>query len=410
MSEYSLPIAALAAFAALSLKLVQLWRDPHNPALRAICGVLGALGVSVLVGWSPCYLAIDEFTGIANLARYVMHGSALAAAASIQTLFLYLGDPDKAPRRSQWRWAALLCVLVIMAVSFSRAGFSVEAPDDFADRYADSPQLAEYMLAYLGYVGLAMIDVFRMSVRYSRKLPKSLLRFGIRLLVVGSVVGLGYVIHKLAFVVAGRLKLELPWAEGQVSKLLILSGIAFVAGGLVIPSVGSYVVDVRHWPHRYQLYRDLYPLWEAIYSVNKAVNLHPPRRRPTIRLMNHALYRRVIEIRDGIRELSPYIDPAITQTAAQAAADIGIAPQEARAIGDAAGIAAMLDYVRATPPAARTPMNSESMDSAAGAAAEDHQADARWEADARWLASVSCAYVKSPIVAEHRGDQRSTKS
>jgi hypothetical protein len=213
-----------------------------------------------------------------------------------------------------------------------------------------------------------------------------LLRFGIRLLVAGSGVGLVYVVHKSGAIVTGLLGTALPWSEGPVSQFLLLLGTALVAGGLAIPAVGSYLSRARAWPRRFRLYSDLYPLWRDISEVGD-VTLHPPRRWPSVSLMEVALLRRVIEIRDGLQELAPYLDDAVAQ-AAIAAADDRLPDVDRRAIGMAASIAAMRDYLTAIPAEQRQPLNSEGSNSVRDAG-ED------LEADAIWLAKVSRAYSQA---------------
>jgi hypothetical protein len=171
VTYYDHLITGLIALLALVFKARQLARDPRNPALWSICGTLGGLGVAVIIGWRPLYLQIDESTGIPNLARYLMHAVALVAAASVQTLFLYLGDPGKAPRRARLRWLTLAAAVAIMGLEFLYGGFDIEAPDDFATRFAGDSSLARYMLVYTAYLALSMTDILRMSIRYERQLP-----------------------------------------------------------------------------------------------------------------------------------------------------------------------------------------------------------------------------------------------
>ncbi|MBM2623874.1 hypothetical protein JIG36_51135 [Actinoplanes sp. LDG1-06] len=400
MTQYDYLIAGLIAFVALYFKLRQLRRDPHNPALRAICGILAGLGACVIVGWEPMYVAVDQAAGIPNLARYLEHAFSLVAAASAQSLFLFLGDPDKAPRRAKVRWISLGVAVLAMGVIFSLGSFSEEAPKDFAARYATTPALSQYMLAFLAFLALTMTDILRMSARYGRQLPASLLRFGIRLLVAGSVIGLLYVVHKATFIICAQFDVAFPWAEGPASQAMLLIGIALVAGGLVIPAAGSYLVDAWHWPRRYRLYRDMHPLWEGIHGVVQDLSLHPPRRWPGIRLMSIALYRRVIEIRDGLSELSSYLDPVVVSEANSLTSGQEMPDREARAVAEAAGIAVMLDYYMATSPETRTPLSRKGRNSDIGDAGED------LDADAEWLAAVSRAYAASPIVDKLRRTRR----
>jgi hypothetical protein len=74
------------------------------------------------------------------------------------------------------------------------------------------------------------------------------------------------------------------------------------------------------------------------------IALQPPRhpdRNTTRPVTTHAwslLYRRLIEIHDGLRRLQPYIDPSLRTAATQQAIDAGAAPGEATAAGVTAAI------------------------------------------------------------------------
>ncbi|MEV6302222.1 MAB_1171c family putative transporter [Actinoplanes sp. NPDC051861] len=374
-------LAALIAFLALIPKSRQLLRDPGNPALRATCGVLASLGVAEVVSWGPVYHAIGQLSGVPNLARYLMHLCALVAAAAVQSLFLHLSDPRTARKRTAHRWLLLAAIAVIMGGVFLVAGFDVEDPQNFADRYAGAPWMREYMVSFLAYLALAMIDIMRMSIRYSRQLPASALRTGLRVLTAGALVGLIYVVHKAGFILLVSLGGPKPWPEGPVSTVLILLGIVLVSAGLVIPSAAKAAVAVRQWPGQYRLYRAMHPLWRALYDLDSTANLTPPRRRPPLSTLGVETYRRVIEILDGLRRHDGYLDPAAGEEAARAAAAAGRSAAEARAAGDAASIAAMVDYIMRTPEASRRPPSP--------AAAPGFMDEPDIDASVRHLAAVS---------------------
>ncbi|WP_067508985.1 MAB_1171c family putative transporter [Actinoplanes sp. TFC3] len=381
MTDLGHPIAFLIGLTGLLFKLRDLRRDPGNPALRAICGVLAALTGAVLVGWEPVYVGLDRLAGIPNLAKPVEHALALTAAAAVQVLYLNLGDPHTARRRARLRWAALVAVLVIMAVAFGLGGFTTEAPDDFATRYADDPNIIWYMLVYLSYLALAMADIYRSSTRYARHATARLLRWGIWLLAIGSVIGLAYVVHKAGFIITHRFGLAPPWAEATGSRLLITSGIAFVTTGLVLPSAGAAVLELVRWPGRYRLYRQLRPLWQDITAAVPGVVLY--RRQLVAGRITSALYRLVIEIHDGRLQLQAYLRPE-DHTAASAldpatadACLIGIAIERQRANADVA-------ILEPVPPK------------------DADQSTFDPQAAAVRLARVATAYSHSPVVAEAR--------
>lgn len=378
MTDLGHPIAILIGLTGLLFKLRDLRRDPANPALRAICVVLAALTGAVLVGWEPIYVGLDRLVGVPNLAKPIEHALALTAAAAVQVLYLNLGDPQTARQRARVRWAALVVVLVVMGVAFGLGGFNVEAPDDFATLYADDPNIVWYMLVYLSYLALAMVDIYRSSTRYARHATPRLLRWGIWLLAIGSVIGLAYVVHKAGFIIAHRVGVAPPWAESSVSRLLITSGIALVTTGLVLPSAGAAAVELVRWPGRYRLYRQLHPLWQDITAAVPEVVLY--REQLGRGRIRSALYRLVIEIHDGQLQLQAYLRPE--DHAAAAALD----PVTA----DAYLIAAAIERQRANADAIPEPLTLED-------AADESTFDP--QAAAVRLARVADAYAHLPVVA-----------
>jgi hypothetical protein len=387
VTDLAHPIALLIGFAGLLYKLRDLRRDPGNPALRAICVVLAALTGAVLVGWDPVYVGLDRLTGVPNLAKPVEHALALTAAAAVQVLFLNLGDPHTARQHARVRWAALGVVLAVMAVAFALGDFDVEAPATFATLYADDPNIVWYMLVYLSYLALAMIDIFRSSTQYARHATPRLLRWGIWLLAIGSVIGLAYVTHKAGFITARRLGRTPPWSEAGGSRLLITSGIAFVTAGLVLPSAGAAVLELLRWPSRYRLHRQLHPLWADITTAVPEVVLYQANRRRFIpRRITSALYRLVIEIHDGQLQLQAYLRPGDRNRVTALTGD--------PAVADACLIAIAIERQRAGTGAetAETEIPADTPDQSIFA---PHAAAVR-------LARVAAAYRDSPVVAEAR--------
>ncbi|MCU7729912.1 hypothetical protein ODJ79_39875 [Actinoplanes sp. KI2] len=394
MTAWAHLVSAGVALIGLLLKIRDLRRNPGNPALRAICITLAGLCGAVLAGWDPVAGTIDSVSHVPNLAKLLEHCLALTAAAATQALFLNLGDPSTAGRRSRYRWLILVGVVAVMTTAFALGGFRVEAPETFVTYYAGSPYLAPYLLAYLAYLALAMVDIFRMSFRYARHAPGRLLRTGIRLLATGSIIGLVYVVHKAAFTIAHRLDVSLAWDEGLVSRLLTLAGIAFVTTGLTLPALGAFGSDIVHWPARHRLHQHLYDLWAAVTDAVPEVVLYPAadsgRRRLVLRGLQHALYRRVIEIHDGLLRLRPYADPADVAAARDHAADLDLPGAVRDAVLDAATIASA---IRRRPTHSAMPTDDVTAPDAA---------PGDFDSAAAHLARVADAFTASPVIARIR--------
>jgi hypothetical protein len=137
------------------------------------------------------------------------------------------------------------------------------------------------------------------------------LRIGLRLSAVGmACAAAGSVFRALYIVVA--------WAFGPVVKVLLLLGVPFVVvggmlflAGVTYPGLRARVAALRRRRQHRREHRALAPLWTVLVRAFPSIVLRtPPRRgdRLSPRGVHRVHYRRVIEIRDGLVQLSPYLD------------------------------------------------------------------------------------------------------
>ncbi len=146
---------------------------------------------------------------------------------------------------------------------------------------------------------------------------------------------------------------------------------------------------------RRRLYRDMHPLWLALVREFPEICLNPPNHPERSRTFRptgayRRLYRRVIEIHDGVRLLTDYMNPAASQAAHDRAMAAGATSHEARTTAYAAAIALALHdrragMARGDPPAPMRKRHSETV-----------EVNIDVEPDAKWLASVSLAYRDFP--------------
>src|SRR4051812_27111779 len=107
---------AVLPWLALAYKARDLYRDPRNPALRALCFAFFALGVGLTVLISPVYGWIDGVTGVPHLARLLSHSFGLLNGCGIQVLLRRLASPQQeASRRARVRYGTLVIALAAMA-------------------------------------------------------------------------------------------------------------------------------------------------------------------------------------------------------------------------------------------------------------------------------------------------------
>ncbi len=320
MSRVIYPAVALLALLALAYKIPPLVRDPRSPARRALVAMLACLVWAPAVNTPFVYARFDGLTGVPNLARLIAHYGIIGFAVSVQLLLLYW-TVENPPRRSTWiRLLAVAGAAVAMAVFFALAPLDVSLTSEFTIRYGDAPYMAEYMLVYLGYFVVALVDILRQSWRFAGLTRRRFLRLGLRLVSYGAVFGLAYCLEKGSYILARNLGYELISADvqEQTSPLLTGPGCVLMLIGFTIPSWGPRVAARGAWLQRLRVYRQLYPLWKLLYDATPEIALDPGQSRfGALRDIEYRLVRRVVEIRDGWLALRPYFDARVAREAAR---------------------------------------------------------------------------------------------
>ncbi|GGM25327.1 DUF6545 domain-containing protein [Micromonospora yangpuensis] len=124
---------------------------------------------------------------------------------------------------------------------------------------------------------------------------------------------------------------------------------SLICSSLVLSSTWKAVESLRAWPRRSGAYRDLHPLWYAIYQVVPSIALAPPRRPERPRRAwfgaDSRLYRRFVEIGDGLLMLGDLDEQLIDQVRRRAEAE-GWEPERARAAGEAAAVLGAIERRR----------------------------------------------------------------
>jgi len=324
LRQYLPPLLAWAVF------LVR--RPGEDLARRYVRRVLLGLAISLTALTPLGYAVINGVAGTHDLPRLVGHAGMLLVAWAAQDLLAHLtGSP-----RSRWHTGWIAGVFVVMCVLFALT----------PNLMPQSPWVFEYVLAYVVAQVPAFGNVIRLGLRYARVADAASLRVALRLVVAGTALGLVYLADKAILAARPRFGFEFPLGRTVlVSKLLPTSAYVLVLAGAALPAVLG-------WCTRYRQYRRLGPLWRALYRADPAIALDPPAVPDFLALhrLRLRLYRRVIEIRDGLLALRPYRDADVAAAAADRARRAGLAGLHHEAAVEAATIAAALRARAAGPP------------------------------------------------------------
>ncbi|MEV6927775.1 MAB_1171c family putative transporter [Dactylosporangium sp. NPDC051485] len=385
-------LCALAGYATAVYKVRDLRRDPANPALIALTVARLFPALSFTFAIPAVYLAFDRLTGVDNLASLMVYVLMVANSVTAQVLLLLWSRPAATARAAvRWRLTGFGVVMAATVALFLAASHQGEHAIDFDVTFARQWSTAAFLVLYLTAFAVGLALSARMTWRFSRVVTQRWLRRGLVLNAVGAGLGLAYAAGKMVSIVA-------RWLGSDALDLVnILWAPAIACVGAILIAVSSslpaWAPDVEAAVVRWRRYRRLEPLWRAVRDAKPAVVLDPrtgrldrwdPRR------LDERLYRRVIEIRDGLLAARPgFSEPAAARARARAAA-AGLPPEELAAVAEAARIAPALHL------APRWTAEPDGADPSAQAPEPPVADDA--DAEAEWLCRVAYALDRSPYV------------
>ncbi|MEU8328709.1 MAB_1171c family putative transporter [Micromonospora sp. NPDC048839] len=382
-------VCAVAGWIAVGY-MVRLQRRHPSPARRAICVGLGAFAAGITAAIPPIATAIDQASGLSNLAKVISHGCALTISANAEIMLLHLAlPPAKAAARARvWVWVTGLAFLVMAGLFAYTLGY--DDPVLLTVEYATDPVVTAYLLIFLmlGFFAYCF-DITRLCWSFAKICGRPWLRRGLRITAVGAAFALLYSTNKIVYLIAYWAGYQ-PTGERQIAAVLVTIGALLITIGLTMPAWGPTLRITRRWED-FRSYRRLEPLWRDLIAALPELELDPALRRPltAVRDIDYALTRRVAEIRDGRLALRPYSDVSVTALAEQFAEQAGLATRERRAAVEAAHLACALrrhgsGLVAAIPHPAD----------------ELHRPDDGYAGEVAWLTLVTDAYARSPVVAQ----------
>ncbi len=259
------------------------------------------------------YVTLDRVAGIPNLARLLGNSFGVIGVWAIEPVVVRLLHSQRRTIGVLGNPWLTVSIFAVMTLSFFRADVSVEAPYDFHARYGAEPWIALYRAAIMLYIGSGVLRIFCVSLRNGRavrSIPQLRFRIEARLQTVGWAAAVLYALQELV-VLALRLVGILPehFYLTRLATLLLLIGFLGIFNGEVF--------KLMQWLRQYVALRQLSPLWWDLYRTIPGIALDPPASRLadvlSVRDVHSRLYRRVLEIRDGLVKLQPYSHQAIVK-------------------------------------------------------------------------------------------------
>jgi hypothetical protein len=283
---------------------VLLWLRPGRaPGRRLVRLCVFGLAVEQ-TALTPVVVNFTPTVGLGSIERLVGHLALLFALwAGAQILLRLHGYEDRARAHTAWAIfaGAVMCLLFALT----------------PDLFPQSPWVMEYCIAYCVAVLPEFTVIARLCLRDARKAPDWIMRLGLGLVVIGIVAGAAYMVSRTVVAISARAPIDFSFGKGYLlSKALPTAAHLLVLAGVSVPAIAE-------WSRRYRRYRRLGPLWLALYRAEPAIALEPPGL-ITVFPTRLQLYRRVIEIRDGLLAIRPY-RPATADGFEDEAAEIAAA-------------------------------------------------------------------------------------
>lgn len=288
---------------------------PWNPAIAAILLAFVARGCASLLGAADVYYAVDKFAGAANLSRLLINASMIAWSVLILSAVAYWTLPAARARRFTYRWAVAALVAVMMSGILWAGVRLPETPESFSEIHAgDDVRVVVFMLIYHGLVAIALIAAAVCCVRFARLARIRTFRVAMALTVVGALTYLTFSVHRIVSIVGTVFGWEVaPWRSA--TPLMTGIGTVLMMAGLTMPMWMPSVTELTRRRRVAEDYAALEPLWRDLRGAAPGIAITSPGGADAVATdgggsLDYRLYRRIIEIRDGLLAISAYFPPS----------------------------------------------------------------------------------------------------
>lgn len=347
----------------LCWRIDRLYRSKAGIQAVAVTVAIAALTVAVMLLGSPLAVSVDGslWKGASRLGGYA---SLALAVAALAVAFFY--GPTESARQKRAGMEAIPLIAAVIGLSVAMTA----TPPSLRDASLDTLTVQELAFAvffaiagaYLMY-GLAdcVLSLTRLMPFADGYLVTSLrlMAAGLAMTALGSLTQVVFVLTSVVKVVSWPSLLT-------ASQVCTGIGILLFVVGLSYPGVRGFFVELKYRKRHREDYRRLEPLWQLLTEAVPGVvlNAGAAARDPHLRFQ-----RRVVEVRDVLVQLSPYlpedfgdgtpeenvhnllvaIDLRAEADGAAAPSRLVLQPDGNSIDDDAAPLLALSDAVRATP-------------------------------------------------------------
>ncbi|MEU7981899.1 MAB_1171c family putative transporter [Micromonospora sp. NPDC049081] len=399
---FTILVASVALCAAGYTAFTLLGGREHGPARAWMGGSLFCLALALATVAPGINDAVDGLVGVPHVSRLIAHVLTVWAAIAVSCMLVYWTRSPESTRRAVRRRLLLAGSATVALAALFLIARTPAAPGDWFATYHRRPPVMIYMTLFGGILTYALIDLARLSLRYATRVTtRPVTRVGLRMFAAGGLISLGYSVTIVAVAIAGQFGIDVGTAWTYVTMTSQLTGIGLIAAGSAVPGTTAAASAALRRAHDAHQCERMELLWRAIVQAHPAI----PRRQPhpthwwgrglawTTSWLGdgRSLSRRVLEIRDGYLQLTPWFDGAVRDRALQLGQRAGMTGSDLMATVEATVVVVALD---------------------AKAAGDDPVDTGRVEAggtdltgEVVWLGRVSQALARSPVVVSVRAEQ-----
>ncbi|MFJ9551287.1 MAB_1171c family putative transporter [Streptomyces erythrochromogenes] len=300
--------------AAITWKVFQLIRAPKDGALRSVtlCLVCAALSYPLAMPGGASGVDTVAGYGAAKLGQNLL---LLGTMYFLMCFYLYSASEHGASRRR----ARVEAVVVLAVAAVITVAATTVPHETFAGSFSTADMTVPQLAVFYGVAGLYLMYSLAAAgvwtVRYARMSPRPHAT-GLWIAAVGLLA--------MALACAVRAVFVLVrWAGGvvphsvmaAVAMLLVLAILSFVTG-VSYSAARSRLSALRLWWEHRRGHRRLAPLWELLAARFPEVVLQGASSRLErwgVRGVHRRYHRRVVECRDGLVRISPYLGDLETE-------------------------------------------------------------------------------------------------
>ena len=286
-----------------------------SPAQRYLFVGLVALAVGFTLDIPQVVIGLHDSGVGPNVPHLAKHVMVVVAASAVREVVRALGlDPCAAAERRTRRVVAGGGAVVALFTLFALAPVRDDPVPSLTSAAVGEPALLAYWAVYLAALAAALVGIARTCLTSLRTFPPGPVRTGMGWMGAGALLGLADCGHKAIYLATATSDIAAHGARTMenVQSTLQAGAILTLVAGLLWPVAARWQL-VRHLI-AYRTYRRLQPLWQSYVDAEPGIAFDDTGR-PSLRDIELRLYRRVIEIRDGMLAVRPYAGAHVREVA-----------------------------------------------------------------------------------------------